>query len=309
MFGFRRIRFTKGWLVMSRCRPGSRGFTLVELLVVIAIIGILVALLLPAVQAARESARRISCSNNLKQIGLAFQNYHDTFKYFPNSDAGGSITRASAFTAVLPYLEQSNTYALYDFGLGNSDPPNLKAVSQRIEIYLCPSASLRRQVPIPGCDANDRAPGTYAVCTGSGDAWGTAAGGPPHNGAIVEHGSGITGMRDILDGTSQTLLAGESAWNLPDYLFTSGPCNGQTRWGFTYWSSPYPLATAFTTMAPFNPKRGGAAVLSRFRSDHTAGMVNFVLCDGSSRFTSQNIDQSLLDALGTRQGQEPIGPY
>jgi prepilin-type N-terminal cleavage/methylation domain-containing protein len=286
----------------------SRGFTLVELLVVIAIIGILVALLLPAVQSARESARRISCSNNLKQIALAFHNYHDTYKYFPNSDAGGSITRASAFTAILAHLEQGNTYSLYDFSLGNSDPVNLQAVSQRIEVYLCPAASFRRKVPISGCDANDRAPGTYAVCTGSGDPWGSVAG-TPHNGAIVEHGSGITAMQDILDGTSTTLLAGEAHWNLEDYLFTSTPCNGQIRWGFTYWSSPYPLATAFTTMPPFNPKSGGSAVLSRFRSDHAAGVVNFNFCDGSSRFLSENIDQNLLNALATRNGKEPVGSY
>jgi prepilin-type N-terminal cleavage/methylation domain-containing protein len=290
---------------MSRPRV-SAGFTLVELLVVIAIIGILVALLLPAVQAARESARRMSCSNNLKQIGLAFHNYHDTYKVFPNSDAGGSITKASAFTAVLPYLEQGSAYDLYDFSLGNSDPVNQAVVSQRVEAYLCPSASLRRPVPIAGCDANDRAPGTYAVCIGSGFPWGTSASGQPHNGAIVNTGSGITGFRDILDGTSTTFLAGESAWNIKDYLFTSGPCSGQVRWGFTYWSSPYPLATAFTTQAPFNPDSGGSAVLSRFRSDHAAGMVGFVFCDGAVRFLSENINQTTLDALGTRAGGEPV---
>ncbi len=289
-------------------RESRRGFTLVELLVVIAIIGILVSLLLPAVQSAREAARRMQCGNNMKQIGLAFHNYHDTYNVFPNTEPGGfgSLTRASAFTAILPYLELSNAYQLYDFGRVNSDPYNDTVVSQRIPIYLCPSASLRREVPIVGCDPNNRAPGTYAVSTGSGDPWGTTASGFPHNGAIVNIGSGTTAFRDILDGTSQTLLAGESAWNLPDYLFTSGPCSGQSRWGFTYWSSPYPLATAFTTMAPFNPRSGGSAVLSRFRSDHPGGVVNFVFCDGSTRCLSDTIHPLVLDALGTRAGGEVI---
>jgi len=285
------------------------GFTLVELLVVIAIIGILVALLLPAVQSARESARRVSCANNLKQMGLAFHLYHDTNRYFPNSDPGGSIAMASAFTAILPYLEQGNTYQLYDFTKGNSDPKNLAAVSQRIDVYLCPSAPIRRAVPTPGCDANDRAPGTYAVCVGSGDPWGTTATGNPHNGAIVNTNSGTTGLRDILDGASNTFLIGESDWSLADYMFTSTPCAGQIRWGFTYWSSPYPLSTAFTTQAPFNPKSGGSAVLAHFRSDHPGGVVGFTFCDGSTRFVSDTVDQTLLDALGTRAGGEVVGSF
>jgi prepilin-type N-terminal cleavage/methylation domain-containing protein len=282
------------------------GFTLVELLVVIAIIGVLVSLLLPAVQSAREAARRMQCGNNLKQIGLAFHNYHDTYKLFPNTEPGGvgRLTMASAFVSILPYLEQGNAYQLYDFGRGNSDPHNMQVVSQRIPHYLCPSAALRRAVPIRGCDANDRAPGTYAVSTGSGNPWGTYASGSPHNGAIVNIGSGTTGFRDILDGTSHTLLVGESAWNIGDYLFRFGPCQGQQRWGFTYWSSPYPLSTAFTTMPPFNPKSGGSAVLTRFRSDHVGGIVNFVLCDGSVRPISDSIHPRVLDALGTRAGGE-----
>ncbi len=291
-------------------RRAKRGFTLIELLVVIAIIAVLIALLLPAVQQAREAARNTQCKNNLKQIALAFHNYHDVYNTFPQTEAGssGTLGRASAFASILPHLDQSNIYNRYDFSLGNSDALNQVAVSQVIPTYLCPTAVIPRAVPITGCDTNNRAPGTYAVCSGTGDSWGSLVGGPPHNGAIIHPNDGVTRMRDMIDGTSQTLMVGESDWNIPDYLFTSGPCSGQVRWGFTYWSSPYPLATVFTTMAPFNPKSGGSAVLSRFRSDHH-GFVNFALCDGSARPISENIDQNTLNALGTRAGREVVGEF
>lgn len=296
---------------MRRVRRAN-GFTLIELLVVIAIIAVLVSLLLPAVQQARESARRSQCSNNLKQLGLAFHNYHDVHSAFPNSETGGTgtLAKASAFIVILPHIDQGSAYNQYNFSLGNSDAPNLACVSQRVPTYLCPTAPLRRPVPISGCDANDRAPGTYAVSTGSGDPYGSLATGNPNNGAIVNTGTGVTRMRDIVDGTSRTLLAGESAWNFADYTFTSGPCNGQVRWGFSYWSSPHPLATAFTTQAPFNPKSmsGDANRLSRFRSEHM-GVVGFVLCDGSARYVSENIDQKVLNALGTRAGAETFGDF
>jgi len=285
--------------VRRRRRPG---FTLVELLVVIAIIGILVSLLLPAVQAARESARRMSCTNNLRQIGIATQNYHDTYGFLPPASTATNLAGSSGFAAILPFVEQSNTYSLYDFSRGNGDPVNRAAVSQRIPTYLCPSVVFARQVPNPNCDANNRAPGSYAFSTGSLDPWGA------NNGAIATAATPQTNFASILDGTSNTLLAGESHWNFQDYLFTSGPCAGQVRGGFTYWSSPYPLATAFTTRGPFNPKRmaGDSTRLSNFRSNHPGG-VNLVNVDGSVRFWAETVNHLVLDAAATRDAGEAIG--
>jgi prepilin-type N-terminal cleavage/methylation domain-containing protein len=279
----------------------SRGFTLIELLVVIAIIGILVALLLPAVQAAREAARRSSCQNNLKQIAIACHNYHDTTGKLPPASVSPTLAGSSGFAAILPFMEQSNLYTLYDFSKGNSDPVNLAAVSQRIPTYICPSCVFARAVPIAGCDANNRAPGTYAFSTGSLDPWGA------NNGAIATAATPQTNFASILDGTSNTFMLGESHWNIKDYLFTFGPCVGQVRGGFTYWASPYPLSTAFTTRGPFNPKllNGDTKRLSNFRSNHP-GIVNMANVDGSVRTVGETIDHIILDAMATRDAGDLI---
>jgi hypothetical protein len=192
-------------------------------------------------------------------------------------------------------------YSLYDFSKGNSEAVNLEAVSQRIKTYLCPSCVFIRNVPISGCDANDRAPGTYAFSTSTGDPYGVS------DGAIVNANTPLTRLASITDGTSNTFLAGESHWSFRDYLFTSGPCAGQVRGGFSYWSSPYPLATVFTTRGPFNPQThsGDSMRLATFRSNHHTG-VNMANVDGSVRFVAQSIDHTVLDAAASREGGESV---
>ncbi len=292
----------------SASKRVRRAFTLVELLVVIAIIGLLVSLLLPAVQSARESGRRTQCANNLKQIGIAFQTYHDGFLAFPNNPHDNTLSGASCFVSILGYMDQADRFDMYDFSKGNADPSNLRVVSQRVPGYICPSAAFGRDVPsAAGCDSNNRAPGTYAVCMGSNDPYGTIASGSPNNGVIVNIGSGRTRIGDILDGTSHTFLGGESDWNLPDYKFTSGPCNGQVRWGFSYWSSPYPLATGFSTRYAWNPKmlNGNSSLLASFRSDHLGG-VQMVWADGHVMFVPDTISPTILASWATRNGGEPV---
>ncbi|MCA9077896.1 MAG: DUF1559 domain-containing protein [Planctomycetaceae bacterium] len=300
-----------------------RGFTLIELLVVIAIIAILIALLLPAVQQARETARRTQCKNNLKQIGLAIHNYHDVYSQFPNANCGGvanaSLSGTSLFASILPMIDGANAYNLYDFNKGNADPANQEVVSQELPFYLCPSSPMRRAVP--SCDSDSgRAPGNYAVCIGSQDFnqywsfYGLPR--PSLNGAIVytDSGSGKTKFRDFLDGTSNTLMIGETAYNLPDYRFSSGSCSGESRYSFTYWANPFPGSTACTTQYDFNPHDVADDGIfdpnwtRSFRSDHVGG-VQFTFSDGSVHFISENIDAGLLDSLATRAGGEVVGEF
>jgi prepilin-type N-terminal cleavage/methylation domain-containing protein/prepilin-type processing-associated H-X9-DG protein len=126
----------------------NQGFTLVELLVVIAIIGVLVALLLPAVQSARESARRTSCLNNLKQQGIAHQNYHDTHLSFPTTTQART-PQQSIFLRLLPYMEQGNLYDKYNMNLSWMDPANRTVVTTYVQSFTCPSTPIRnRKVPV-----------------------------------------------------------------------------------------------------------------------------------------------------------------
>ena len=120
----------------------ERGFTLVELLVVIAIIGVLVALLLPAVQSGAEASRRSQCQNSLKQIGLGIHNFHDAKKKLPSSGrpSAASTVRIGALVYLLPYIERSDLWDLYDQSVNWSDPKNTPVTGKRVTVYECPSS-------------------------------------------------------------------------------------------------------------------------------------------------------------------------
>jgi prepilin-type N-terminal cleavage/methylation domain-containing protein len=231
---------------MERARKATQsGFTLVELLVVIAIIGILVALLLPAVQAAREAARRMQCGNNLKQLGLGLQNYHDTYKSFPMANfvySNPAITNINAGTwavAVLPFIEQSSLYDQYNRNVpaanefGAAGQANVALIQTILPAVVCPSsvASPQGRIYTGGIPAGalptlpamtwKAAPCDYGPISGVRSTFGNIAysnnqGGDRH-GAMREHytvvglANGNPGCRmaDVMDGTSNTILLGE----------------------------------------------------------------------------------------------------
>lgn len=283
----------------------NSAFTLVELLVVIAIIGILIALLLPAVQSARAAARRASCTNNLKQIGMALHNYHDTHRVFP---AGSLPNFVSGFTAILPYVEQGNTSDQYDFSLYYSDPYNQAVLNQVITTYLCPSMTLPREVPNVPCNETG-APSSYLLSEGTDDYMKDSDGLFP----LVWPANGYTNrplkFADITDGSSNTIACGETTYDMDDYLYSARTCaalSGQGRWGTARWGVGYPMVSLGTTLKPFNLHK--SAGNGGFQSMHPGG-VNFVLGDGSVRFIAETVDVDTLNTLATVTGGEVLGEF
>jgi prepilin-type N-terminal cleavage/methylation domain-containing protein len=197
--------------MMNRIRCKRQAFTLVELLVVIAIIGILIALLLPAVQAAREAARRSQCTNNLKQLGLAMHNYHDTHKVFPRngyrSNSWAVWEQYSVNVMILPYIEQMPLYRQFDYTIGFWDAKNITAFRTKLAAFLCPSASpfVNSNVDGSWCGPG----GHYGWCSGSSvnTSWGSTGAASDFNGMFMV--SKEMTMADVSDGLSNTIMASE----------------------------------------------------------------------------------------------------
>ncbi|QDU60400.1 Type II secretion system protein G precursor [Planctomycetes bacterium Pan216] len=293
------------------------GFTLVELLVVIAIIGVLVALLLPAVQQAREAARRIRCKNNFKQIGVALHSYHASYGLFPLSDhrdsgrgcsgSEWSVSQVYRFAwgaHLLPFLDRTATYEKINFSINYNVSPSkaIDAVGASVGVFLCPSDPQRD----PRCNRtgaiNNGGPSnkddlgrTNMAGVADSRTWECASSWGRTDGDGVLFNNSSTSLGDIADGSKNTLMVGEVTGSSP------GSYDGN------YWSVVNHFDTAGGINGPNTLPGGGVWNFARqeFSSYHPGG-AHFLLGDGSVQFVSDSIDIGMLEALTTRAGNEVI---
>jgi prepilin-type N-terminal cleavage/methylation domain-containing protein len=301
---------------MSMHRVRRSAFTLVELLVVIAIIGILVALLLPAIQAAREAARRSQCGNNLKQVGVALQNYHDTFKLLPPGGFSGG-NRLGWTVLILPFMELQTLHDLVDFNANTGsgwDVAGALVQTEKVNGYICPSAVRGKQFENGSTTLYTThyygilGPKGTNPATGAAYGWDNGTDGTI---TLSGHGGFATqgvlvrkialGFADVLDGTSNTFLVGESSFsrtlagsdNDAYRLWTRG-CNTNTS-GVSKNILDGINVREYNGSTDFND--------ISFGSEHPGGCL-FVFCDAATSFISQDVDLVVYKATASRDGKE-----
>jgi prepilin-type N-terminal cleavage/methylation domain-containing protein/prepilin-type processing-associated H-X9-DG protein len=322
-------------------RPRA-AFTLIELLVVIAIIAVLIALLLPAVQSAREAARRTQCVNNLKQIGLAMHNYHDSMQCFPMSmgfDAPGfgypEPVSYSGLSMLLPYMEQSVVFNTINYSILRGDPGNNTAMATAVSSFVCPSDPQQGNLPLgqAGETYHPNSGNTIDYVSGISDPWGFNTSLPPFNGVFYPVSK--TRIAEITDGTSNTGAFAEMG--LGDQSNAIATEKTDQFWTQTWPTTPdlaiqqcqgFPaLNLAYqglstdgvpwiegSTSAMYNhvntPNKRSCIfppgrIMNTANSYHPGG-VNLGMCDGSVRFAKDSVNLQTWRALGSRNGGEVI---
>ncbi len=314
---------------MKRIRSRS-AFTLVELLVVIAIIGILVALLLPAIQAAREAARRTQCINNLKQIGLALQNYHDTYQKFPMANVVRNLSSTPLYgdgwtwhARILPQLEQGTLYDQVsdvmgtDSGTHTSAKQRLAGRDTVLTVFQCPSH------PRGSINTGSGKYG-YQICTYNGVCGTTVFNDDQLDQAtdVGYKGNGMffmnseVRMADVTDGTTNTFIVAEVQDDFKDGTDLPG---SDRKYCFAEDSDNNPptditeYLVGMESNDPINANHQSSPGVYSNNGEYTGsyhpGGAQFLLVDGSTRFISDSIDMTTYMALGTRDKGEAVGKY
>lgn len=295
---------------MKIAKHTRRGFTLIELLVVIAIIAILIALLLPAVQQAREAARRSQCKNNLKQIGLALHNYHETHNIFPSGwigvepGVGPNVEYGSGWgwgTMCLPYLDQGPLYSKINFDLDINNPGQAAGlINQSLTVFRCPSDPSDNTFELeeegsPGNVLAVLATANYIGVFGSDelDDCETVSPGTNCTSTGLFYQNSNTRFRDITDGTSQTIFVGERK--------TDKTAGWHTTWvgAVPEGEETFARVLGATDHTPNDP----ASHFDDFSSHHTGG-TQFLFGDGRVRFVTENIDLGVYQSLSSIKGGE-----
>jgi len=295
-----------------------KGFTLIELLVVIAIIAVLIALLLPAVQQAREAARRSQCKNNIKQLGLALHNYHDTARTMPPGaiqSFSTGLNEATWITMCLPYFDQANLYMMANFSstFGGSGPNNV-ILGTSLPMMLCPSDN-EVALALPGSPGWAR--GNYVANSGIGPLTSTENPNPAGRTAGPFTMNSKVKMSDFIDGTSNTVLVSELLKVKGDDFrgvmhYPEGPMYQHDRSPNTGVPDEFRGSLCISTVrAPCTgvyTAWNNRQIRIAARSNHVGG-VHVLLGDGSGRFVSENINLGTWQALSTMDKGEVIGEF